>query len=105
MALNEELIAKGTSSFQQFFVSFLDCERQPEESDPLKVFDPHARRRFVRSEMWIFDPAEELVLETVRLLQDTWARFHAPSPAPPFDMQSGRWVTPRFSVLGRRQPF
>jgi hypothetical protein len=75
LAITEELIRQASPPFQQCFVSFLDCDREPPPRlNPLELFDPYVRRNFVRDPMWGIAPANALVAETIDAIMGSWMK-------------------------------
>lgn len=79
LAAYEEQIAQTPKPFQQAFLGFVDCRREPPPTlNPLELFDPYARRDFARSPMWTIAPARDLVSTTFDALNERWTETTAP---------------------------
>lgn len=97
-AIVEEQVGHASPPFQQIFVGFIDCGSAPPLTlSPFDLFDPIARRAYVRDPMWTVPPAELAVARSVASLSVAWAQdaMFGPHGARAFEWVSGHhWQSP-----------
>jgi hypothetical protein len=82
LIVTEEQMRQAAPPFQQCHIAFIDCAHEPPPSlNPLELFDPYARRQFVREPMWSAAPADQLAREALEAMRYAWSRLPGPVPA------------------------